>query len=171
MFSLKTFIASIFFVTLVFCSTSLLAQTGNYAAERERAIGLVNENKFAEALPILEKLALDKQADGQIHLGIGLANWRLQDTIKDKTQWKQMRLKARTAFLKAKEMGVSIPEVDLMIASIKADGGDKGTSDNPQAQAAMDEAFPLFAAGDFKKAVVAYEKAATLDPTHYEAAL
>ena len=172
MFSFKTFFASMFLLTLVFCSTSLLAQQpDNYAAERERAIVLINEKKYSEALPLLEKLALDKKADGQIHLGIGLANWRLQETIKDKAQWKQTRLKARDAFLKARELGVSIPEIDLMVASIKADGGDKGLSDNPQAQAAMDEAFPLFAAGDYKKAVVAYERAATLDPTHYEAAL
>ncbi|MBK9154374.1 MAG: tetratricopeptide repeat protein [Chloracidobacterium sp.] len=32
-------------------------------------------------------------------------------------------------------------------------------------------AFPFFAAGDYEKAVVAYERAANLDPTHYEAAL
>ena len=82
-----------------------------------------------------------------------------------------MRLKARTAFLKAKELGISIPEIDLMLASIKSDGGDKNQSDNQQSQAAQEEAFKAFAAGDFKKAADSYEKAALLDPTHYEAAL
>lgn len=166
------FSVSALFLIFVVSSTALSAQDANtFAAERERAIQLTNEKKYAEALPLLEKLAADKQADGQIFLGLGLSHWRLQNTAKSKTELKQMRLKARTALLKAGELGVSIPEIDLLIASIKPDGGDKNESDNPQAQAAMDEAFPSFSAGDYKKAVVAYERAATLDPTHYEAAL
>ncbi len=132
---------------------------------------MVNNKKFAEALPLLEKLAADKRADKDVFVGLGITAWQLQDTIKDQNQWKQMRLKARNAFLKAKELGVTVPEIDLIIGSIKPDGGDKNKSDNPQAQAAHDEAFQAFASGDYKKAAAAYEKAATLDPTHYEAAL
>jgi len=46
-FSLKTFFASMFLLTIVFCSTSLLAQQqDNYAAERERAIVLINEKNI-----------------------------------------------------------------------------------------------------------------------------
>jgi len=171
-FGRKTFFVAVLLLTFVTGSTSLLAQqTNGYAAERERAVRLINEKKYTEALPLLEKLSADKQADGQVFLGLGLAHWSLQDMAKDKAQWKQTRFKARNAFLRAGELGVSIPEIDLIIANIKPDGGDRGESDNPQAQAAMEEAFPAFAAGNYKKAVVAYEKAATLDPTHYEAAL
>ncbi|MDQ3321455.1 MAG: tetratricopeptide repeat protein [Acidobacteriota bacterium] len=180
MFRLKTFVAFLFFSMLVFGSTTLSAQqplpkmmlqTDDYIARREAAIVLVNEKKYAEALPLLEKLAAEKQADGQVFLGLGLAHWNLQNATKNKVEWKQTRLKARDAFLKASELGASVPEIDLLTASIKADGGDRNDSDNPQAQAALEEAFPLFAARDYKKAVVAYERAATLDPTHYEAAL
>lgn len=165
----------LFIFSLLFVAPSTLrAQDGSktFAADRDRAVALVNAGGFAEALPLLERLAVDKQADGQVFLGLGLAYWRLQESAaKTKSETKQMRLKARAAFLKAKEFGVSIPEIDLIVSSIKADGGDKNDSDNPQAQAALDEAFPLFASGDYKKAVVAYERAATLDPNHYEAAL
>ena len=83
----------------------------------------------------------------------------MQETIKDKAQWKQTRLKARDAFLKARELGVSIPEIDLIAASIKADGGDKGMSDNPQAQATMNEAFPLFAAEGLLETYVLFVRA------------
>ncbi len=154
-------------------SNTLLAQTGgDFAADRDRAIQLVNQNKHAEALPILEKLAADKQADGQIFLGLGITYWKIQEAIfSDKAKWKQTRLKAREAFLKARELGDSLPEVDLILASIRADGGDKSASDNPQAQTASDEALEAFAEGDYNKAVTAYEKAATLDPSWYEAAL
>ena len=154
-------------------SNWLLAQSpDDYAAERERAVQLVNQNKHAQALPILEKLAADKRADGQIFLGLGLVHWSMQDAIfSDKAKWKQTRLKAREAFLKAKELGASMPEIDLIIASIRADGGDKGASDNPQAQTASEAADEEFKAGDYKKAAAEYEKAATLDPSWYEAAL
>ncbi len=169
---LKAFFASVALMILVFGSTSLLAQTaGDFATERERAIRLVNEKKFTEALPLLEKLSAAKEADGQIFLGLGLTYWRLQDATKDRAAWKQVRLKARTAWLKARELGVSIPDIDLIVASIKDDGGDRAQSDNLLAQSSFDEALQPFASGDYKTAAAAYEKAATTDPTWYEAAL
>lgn len=176
---LKTFAAALFFSMCVFGSFPLAAQptpkmmlqTDEYVARREAAILLVNEKKFAEALPLLEKLAAEKQADGQVFLGLGLAHWNLQSATKDKIAAKQIRLKARNALLKALEMGATTPEIDLLAASIKADGGDRSDSDNPQAQAALDEAYAEFARRDFKKAAVHYERAANLDPAHYEAAL
>ena len=168
----KVISTSILFFTLIFTTAMLSAQQpDNFSAERERAIQLVDEKKYAEAVPLLEKLAADKRADKDIFFGLGLATWQLQNSIKDKAEWKQMRLKARNAFVKAKELGVQIPEIDLIISSIKADGGDKNQSENPQSQAAQEQAFKAFAAGDFKKAAAEYEKAALLDPTHYEAAL
>jgi len=169
---LKAFFASVVLLTFVFGATSILAQTTNdFAAERDRAVALVNAGKYTEAIAILEKLSADKQADGQIFLGLGLSYWRVQDTIKDRAAWKEARLKARRAWLKAKELGVSIPEVDLIVASIKEDGGDKASSDNLLAQSSFDDATEPFASGDYKKALAAYEKAATLDPKWYEAAL
>lgn len=170
--NVKNLLAAILFLTFVFNSNTSFAQTtGNFAAERERAVKLVNENKFLEALPLLEKLAASKEADAQIFLGIGLSYWRLQNTGKDRAAWKQMRLKAKQNFLKAKELGASEPEIDVLVASIKPDGGDKNQSDNPQAQALSEEAFQAFAAKDYKKAASVYQKAATLDPAHYESAL
>jgi len=169
---LKLIFASLIML-LALNSNILLAQsTDEFVADRDRAIALVNENKYAQALPILEKLAADKRADGQIFLGLGLTYWRMHDAIfTDRDKWKQTRLKAREAFLKARDLGTSIPEIDLIIASIRADGGDKAASDNPQAQAASEQAGEAFTSGDYKKAAAEYEKAATLDPTWYEAAL
>ena len=169
---LKLIFASLIML-LALNSNILLAQsTDEFVADRDRAIALVNENKYAQALPILEKLAADKRADGQIFLGLGLTYWRMQDAVfTDRDKWKQTRLKAREAFLKARDLGTSIPEIDLIIASIRADGGDKAASDNPQAQAASEQADEAFKSGDYKKAAAEYEKAATLDPTWYEAAL
>ncbi|MEO8072539.1 MAG: hypothetical protein ABI686_04760, partial [Acidobacteriota bacterium] len=68
----KIISASIIFLTLIFSTATLSAQqTDNYISERERAAQLVNEEKYSEALPLLEKLAADKRADKDIFLGIG----------------------------------------------------------------------------------------------------
>ena len=170
---LKAIFASVVLLVFVSGATSLLAQTPNdFDAERDRAVRLVNAGNYKEAIPLLEKLSADKQADGQIFLGLGLSYWRIQDTVKkDRAAWKETRLKARRAWLKAKDLGVSIPDIDLIIASIKDDGGDKGESDNLLAQSSFDEALQPFVSRDYKTAVAAYEKAATLDPKWYEAAL
>lgn len=89
----------IIFLTLIFSTATLSAQqTDNYISEREHAIQLANEEKYTEALPLLERLAADKRADKDIFLGIGLSAWQLQNSIKDKAEWKKMRLKARIAF-------------------------------------------------------------------------
>ena len=150
---LKVIFASLIMLFALNSTLLQAQQPDDFTAERERAVGLVNEKKYAQALPILEKLAADKRADGQVFLGLGLAHWRMQEAIfSDKAKWKQTRLKAREAFLKARELGNAIPEIDLIIASIRADGGDKNASDNPQAQAASEEALEAFKLGDYKKA-------------------
>jgi tetratricopeptide (TPR) repeat protein len=166
---LKVFLASA--AILLFVCGSTLAQTTDFDADRDRAIRLINAGNYTEAIPILEKLSAAKEADGQVFFGLGLAYWRIQDTKKDRAEWKAVRLKARRAWLKAKELGTSVPEIDLIIASIKDDGGDRAESDNLLAQSSFDEATAPFASGDYKTAVAAYEKAATLDPKWYEAAL
>ncbi len=66
-FRLNFFVACLFFSMLVCGSTTLSAQqsppkimlqTDDYIARREAAIVLVNEKKYAEALPLLEKSPL-----------------------------------------------------------------------------------------------------------------
>ena len=165
-----TAVISLFLFFVLFAAGVHGQQPGSFAAERDRAIKLVNAGGFTEALPLLEKLSAEKQADGQVFLGLGIAKWSLQDDS-DKAKWRKTRLEAKAAFLKARSLGVSLPEIDLIIASVNDAGGDKGESSNPQAQAAMDEANNAFAAQSYEKAAAAYEKAATLDPAHYEAAL
>jgi len=169
-FLLSKSLIAIVLSTLFLAFSSAAQDPAAFQADKDRAVQLVNQKKFDEALPLLEKLAASDKADGEVFLGLGIAKWQLQDP-KDKAKWRELRLGAKKAFLRAKALGVSLPEVDLIVASINDNGGDNSESSNPQAQAAMDEAFPFFAAGNYEKAVAAYEKAANLDPTHYEAAL
>ena len=86
------------FLIFIFGSTSLSAQNSkDFAAERQRAIALVNAGNYTQAIPLLENLTAAKEADGQIFFGLGLAYWRIQEAKKDRAEWKAVRLKARRA--------------------------------------------------------------------------
>src|SRR5215475_1706002 len=77
----------------------------DYDAERKRAFQLLDENKYTEALPILEMLAAAKPDDLPVieRLSITL----LVDatiTKKDRDQIKKEMVRARSLALKAKEL-------------------------------------------------------------------
>ena len=149
-----------------------LAQTpSNYQTERDRAIQLINESKFAEALPLFEKLAETNQSDGQVMYGLGIATLMTSEGIKDAEAQRKARVRARTALLRARELGVRDENLDIILKSLTADGNVAGVSSNQEANAAMTEATTAFANHDYEKAVRDYERAARLDPTLYEAAL
>ncbi|HEX8564164.1 MAG TPA: tetratricopeptide repeat protein [Pyrinomonadaceae bacterium] len=143
----------------------------SFAAERERAIQMINEGKYVESLPLFEKLAAAKEADGDVFFGLGIALLHKADQSKDVSSRKEGRVKARNALLKAKEFGLRNPQLDSLLSQIKPDGGERGKSDDPKANEAMNEAFAAFAGKNYLKAAELYEKAARLDPTLYEAAL
>lgn len=143
----------------------------DFQAERQRAIQLINESKFSEALPVLEKLATSSQADGQVVYGLGIALLMTAEKTQDVEAQRKARMRGREALLRAREMGVRDENLDIMIKSLKPNGGLAGMSDNKEANAAMAEATAAFAAKDYEKAARDYERAARLDPTLYEAAL
>lgn len=169
--TMRTVYASILFLLLIFNAAAVSAQDSDFSAERERAIRMINDGKFLEALPLFERLAASKQADGEIFFGLGIGLLYKADRSVETVERKAIRVKARNAFLKAKELGIQDADLDMLLSGIKPDGGERGKSDNPQANKAMEEAFAPFAARDFLKAAELYEKAAKLDPTLYEAAL
>jgi len=143
----------------------------NYQADRERAIALINANQYSEALPLFEKLAAAKPTDSQVQYGLGLSVLLTSDKITDPNTRRQARIRARNALLRARELGVRDQNLEMMLKSVKADGGEPGRSENQEANAAMDEAIRYFANKEYGKAVKEYERAALLDPKLYEAAL
>ena len=167
----RAFFASIVFLAFVFGSVSVFAQQTDFAAERERAVQMINNGKYVESLPLFEKLAAAKEADAEIFFGLGIALLSKADQTNDVAARKALRVKARNALSKAKEMGVQNDDLDMILSGIKPDGGDRGKSDSPQANQAMSEAFAAFSRQDYSKAAELYEKAAKLDPSLYEAAL
>ena len=160
-------------LSFIAVSSATLAQgnVNNFAVERERAIKMINEGKYVESLPLFEKLAADKQADAEVFFGLGIATLSKADTIKDTAGRKQLRVKARETLLKAKSLSGENSQIDSVLNTIKPDGGERGKSDNPEANKAMEVAFAAFAERNYLKAAELYEKAARLDPVLYEAAL
>jgi tetratricopeptide (TPR) repeat protein len=158
---------------LLLTASAALAQEGDsYQAERQRAFRLMEESKFTEALPILEKLAKENPNDGPVIYALGFSIFAGSQNIKDPQARKQARSRARSMLIRAKELGSGDNLSEQLINAIPPDGGEESTfSRNKEADAAMREAEAAFTRGELEKALALYERALQLDPQLYEAAL
>jgi len=153
---------------------ALAQKKEDYEARRRRAIQLVDASKFAEAREIFEELAKENPSDGGVMFGLGITTMASAKGIKDPEERRKMRLRARNAMIRAKELGMENELLDAALATIPADGGegdDTTFSENAEADRAMQEGEASFTRGDFDAAIKAYSRAYRLDPKLYEAAL
>src|SRR5258708_35551632 len=155
---------------------TLYAQAAENTKElKKRAFELSNQQKFIEALPLLEKLAVSDPADPDVHFYLGFALLAQATVTKDTAERQALRVRARNAFVKAKELDVKQPVVDALIQNIPVDGADvnagKEFSSNPAANDLMNQAEAFFAQGKLESALNNYKAALQLDPKIYEAAL
>jgi tetratricopeptide (TPR) repeat protein len=149
------------------------AQSGETAQDlKQRADALFKQNNYLDALPLLEKLVVATPDDPDAHFSIGFSLLAKAQVTKDASERKALRVRARNAFLKAKELHVKQPVVDALIQSLPPDGAD-GTpfSQNPEANDVMSQAETLFSQGNLDQALASYQKALQLDPGLYDAAL
>jgi tetratricopeptide (TPR) repeat protein len=138
---------------------------------KRKASELIEQQKFTEATPILEKILLMDEQDAESQFYYGFALLGQANNTKDKAARKQIRARARTAFVKAKELGKQEPIVDAFISSLPPDGSEASFSQNEQADQAMRDAEAVFSQGKMDEALALYQKALKLDPKIYEAAL
>jgi tetratricopeptide (TPR) repeat protein len=132
----------------------------------------MKQTKYTEALPLLEKIVVAEPDDADMQLYLGFALIGQANATKDAAQRKVLKVRARAAFVKAKNLHVDAPIVDALIASIPLDGSDGADfSSNPGANALMVEAESFFSQGKMDEALVNYQKALELDPKLYHAAL
>src|SRR5258706_8884831 len=100
-----------FILSIVLCTSivglilSANAQAEDPAAMKARAMDLLHAQRMTEALPLFEKLAvsLPKDPDVQLNLGFSLMGQAANTT--DATERRQLRVRARNAFVKSKELG------------------------------------------------------------------
>jgi tetratricopeptide (TPR) repeat protein len=143
--------------------------------DRVRAFQLLHDGNFPDAQALLEKLAVANSSDGDVQFGLAFAILATSKNIKDEDARRRERVRARNLLLRAKQLGVSETYDDLMessLASIPTDGSETTKfSSNAEAEKAMQEGEAAFARQDYDKAITAYQRALTLDPKLYYAAL
>lgn len=167
-------------LAILFCCLSTIwqrvviyAQAGeNVQQLKQRSGELVKQQKYTEALPFLEKLLVAEPNNPETHFYIGFALIAQANNTKDVAVRKSLRIRARTAFIKSKELGIKQPVVDALIQSMPPDGSEgRAFSENAEANKLMVEAEAVFSQGNLDDALRSYQKALQLDPKLYEAAL
>ena len=154
-------------------SSRALAQgTGGDLAERSRAMQLFEENKFADALPLLEKLAAAHPDDTVVLEQLGWATIVVAASMKDPEARKQARERARKALLRAKELGDTSELLRTGLEHLAGpDPAEFTFSSNKDAEAAMRAGEEAHSRGDLDAAITAYQRALQFDPKLYMAAL
>ncbi|MBI3652125.1 MAG: tetratricopeptide repeat protein [Acidobacteria bacterium] len=152
---------------------SSYAQTSDtLPAMKQKVDELLKAQRYTEALPMLEKIVAAEPDNSQMRFFLGFSLLAQASTVKDPLARKALRVRAREAFLKSKELGNKEELVEALIQSIPPDGADgRAFSSNPQANELMTEGESLFSQGKLDEALKNYQQALELDPKIYEAAL
>ncbi|HXI62762.1 MAG TPA: tetratricopeptide repeat protein [Pyrinomonadaceae bacterium] len=168
------FLSSLFLSVLILqCAAIAQSQTSqDVGALKQQASQLIDQSRYTEALPLLEKIIAAEPDNAQMHFYLGFALLAQTNITNGEAAERALRVRARNAFIKSKELGNKDVLVDALIQSLPADGGvTAGVSPNIEANRAMMEAEASFAQGKMDDALRLYQKALGLDPNIYEAAL
>lgn len=157
---------------LVVLPSLAAAQTPDVEQQRAKALQLIKEQKFTEALPMLEALAKSTPLDSEVQFYLGFALLGQAKNTDDAAAAKALRARARASFVKAKELGSESELLQGLIDGIPPDGGtDSGFSQNTQANKYMEDGEKAFSTGRLDDALAAYQNALKADPKLYHAAL
>lgn len=160
-------------LSTIWHSAMVNGQTGESIAElKQRAGRLMEQTRYTEAVPLLEKIVAAEPDNAEAHYFLASGVLGLMANATDEAAKKQLRLRARAEFIKAKQLGDTAPNLDAMIQSLPADGsGPRAFSSRAEADEMMNQGEALFSRGKLDEAFKAYQKALALDPTLYHAAL
>jgi hypothetical protein len=119
---------------------SVAAQTENLSEMRAKAAALLQKDNVTDALPLLEK---SRSRPGRRRNAV-LSRFRAARQAmnsKDKVERKQLRLRARGSFIKAKAMGKTDNIVDALSALFRRTAANRKVfSENEQANSLMEAA-------------------------------
>lgn len=159
------------FLLSVAIASPTQAQTET-AQLKQKASKLLEENKYTEALPLLEKIAAAEPNDGETQFFLAFALLGQATNTKDDAARKALRVRARQAFVKAKSLNYDEPKLDALILGLPEDGSDSpGFTSNTKANQLMEEGEALFSQGKADEAIKKYQEALEVDPKLYHAAL
>lgn len=154
-------------------TTLVKSQDQESLADLKKRVGvLIEQTKYTEAAPLLEKIVAAEPNDAENHYYLGAALLGVSANTKEDTAQRNLRKRARAEFIKAKELGSNYTNIDAMIQSIPADGGASPEfSNNAKAAKLMEDGEAAYTRGNMDDAFNSYQKALALDPTLYYAAL
>lgn len=139
---------------------------------KQKATALINELKYVEAFPLLEKIVAAEPDNAEMQFYLGFALVAKGNEASDPALRKNFRVRARASFVRAKQLGYEGPLVDALITSMAPDGSEGAAfSKNAAADAIMKTAEAHFSKGELDDALKNYQKALVLDPKLYHAAL
>jgi tetratricopeptide (TPR) repeat protein len=158
---------------LAFAPPPLRAQTDDSVdVMKQKTAELIKEGKLTESVPLLEKLILAEPTEPKHQFNLGFGLLAQSTNSQDAAERKALRIRARNAFIKSKELGTTEPVVAALIEGIPADGSEGASfSPNPTANGLMTAAEAYFSQGKMDEALASYQKALEIDSTIYEAAL
>jgi tetratricopeptide (TPR) repeat protein len=170
---ITSFVVSLLCLLFSFNCLPVAAQGGDSIAQmKSQASELMKQNKYTDALPLLEKLDEVDPDNAQTKFYLGFALIAQANSTKEPAKRVALSLRARAAFVKAKELKIDEPLVDALIASIPPDGSEGPSfSSNIAANSLMVEAEAFFSQGKMDQALKNYQEALKLDPKLYHAAL
>ena len=140
------------------------------ATKRTTAMDLSYRGRHVEALPMLEELTKELPTDLLVWERYAVALYSMSATLTDVPAAQDMRLRAKAAFNRSRQLG-NTSALAALADAIPADGSVPALSANPQAQATMAAGEAAFGRGDFVEAITQYQKALGIDPTNYNATL
>jgi tetratricopeptide (TPR) repeat protein len=159
---------------VLFClfSAAVFAQNEEPEVLKARAQTLVDQQKFTEALPLYEKLAIMLPKDASVYRNLGFMLLGQAANTENADARRQLRIRARKAFVNASDLGDKSLLIKGLLDGLPEDGRDaEGFSDNSEANKAMQRAEGFFSSGKMDEAFKAYQEALSLDPRCYFAAL
>jgi tetratricopeptide (TPR) repeat protein len=165
-----------FFILLVcflLLTNSTFAQNPQNDKEVIQAMEFVKKNRYIDALPLLEKVAVRYPNDVEIQTQLGIAILTNSVTIKDEALRKVEIVRASKVLKKARELGTENIVALHYLEKIE-EGQDIGVAfniSNKEVEDAIREGEGFFGRGEYDKAFQAYQRAYKLDPKSYDAAL
>lgn len=153
--------------------TSAQTPSGDIAAARAQAMAFVENNRYLDAYPLLDKIAASLPRDVAVWTYYGIAIAARSATLSDPKERKSERKRAYEALSKAKELGTENVMALNFLDQLEPDGGDEDNFGNldPEVEKALREGEAFFGRGEYQKAFVSYERAYKRDPKNYEAVL
>jgi len=162
----------------MFLSTGfvLQAQTEDEVVKATAHIAqLVSDQRFAEAVPDFEIVVKAIPDEPKIRFMYGWCLLAKSKQVSNTDEAKQFSSKALEQFKEAKRLGFNDQTNDALIGMLSGapapTGGEPAYSKIPEAEKAMMEAEALFAQSKYDDAIKLFEKALSLDPKLYQAAV